>query len=67
MFTTESNIPIPNKPYDGATEYLKSIQVGESFLIKKSLRPGMHAIAKRLNIKITTKAENGMIRVWRKS
>lgn len=65
----EKNVPIP--PTKGATvgmtEKMRTMESGDSFLIAKKDRHGVHSQANNARIKIKTKLdkETGQVRVWR--
>lgn len=64
----EKNIAIPQQTKWGKNvEFLKKLDVGDSFVIEKeSIRGSFGVSARRLGIKLTTrKLEDGKIRLWR--
>lgn len=65
MFKIDNNIPIPSKPLEGATDFFKTLEVGQSFLVPNDSRNSMHQIAKRTGIRIRIKADGEQSRVWR--
>lgn len=65
MFKIENNIPIKERPLLGATDFLRTLEIGQSFLIPFKSRNAMHQIAKRCGIKIKTEKENDKARIWR--
>tara|TARA_A100000172_G_C2957315_1_gene81226 strand:+ start:61 stop:306 length:246 start_codon:yes stop_codon:yes gene_type:complete len=70
MYKVESNIPIKHKKgRDGKTNFLRSLNVGESFVISKNdtneSASNWYIIAKRLKMKIVTRTiNNSEIRIW---
>lgn len=72
MINIDKEIPIPlrkprkNTMLKGATKYMRSMNVGDSFVIPFNERSGLYQIAKNIGIVLQTKKESdGLIRVWR--
>lgn len=64
MFIINKNIKIPKK--QGTTEFMKGLEVGDSFVIDLDKRAGLTQLAMQIGIKITTKKINEEeARVWR--
>lgn len=67
-FVIEKGVPIPVGFTAGITGILRSMEVGDSFVIASHHRGRLHADAGRLGIKLTTRKEKeGFVRVWRTS
>lgn len=61
----EKNIPLPDKKSGKNIRLLKSMEVGDSFVIEIKSRSSFLISAAREGIKITTRSiGNGKIRVW---
>lgn len=63
----EKGIPIAAHPiWGGQTKLLRSMQVGDSFVVPKTKRNGIASCAKSAGIKIVTRSISGAeIRIWR--
>jgi len=70
MYKVEKSIPVANsKGRNGKTNFLRSLNVGDSFVITKNIRKtersNWHTFAKRVGMKIVTRTSNeGEIRIW---
>ncbi len=67
MFNIDKDIEVPDSPLLGVTAYLRTLNIGDSFLCPPKTRNGLQQVAKRIGIKLVTRAEGDSIRVWRKS
>lgn len=70
MYEIESGIEIPGTPFRrelGALSIaLQSLSIGQSIVIKRSMRSSCLGIARHLGIKVTTRSIGDMeVRVWR--
>lgn len=64
----EKNVPIPEKgkrSLSGISDVMRDMEIGDSFSTDPSKRPNLFSIAKKLGIKISTRLEEGDLRVWR--
>lgn len=66
MFKKETGIDIPKERMDGLTNFLRSVDIGESFVAPIRARQSIIPISNQIGIKIKTrKINNHEIRVWR--
>jgi len=64
----EKNIPIPEKntgPKELYPPLLKQMQIGDSILLTTSQYAGLNLAARKMGIKITSRAVDNKRRVWR--
>jgi uncharacterized protein (DUF2249 family) len=61
----QKDIPIPRQKRPAITPILKSLEVGDSFVVMDYPQSAMCQLATNIGIKITTKKEDGGFRVWR--
>lgn len=63
----KTNIPIPtNGKLTGATAFLKTLEIGESFTVSDSeTRGGIYQIARQIGIKVKTQKTVDGFTVWR--
>lgn len=62
----EKNVPIPKPRMTGLTEGVRSLQIGDSFIVEgRDQLVNLWVTSKRLGIKITTRTTEEGIRVWR--
>ena len=64
----EKNIPIPAKstgPKELYPPLLKQMQIGDSILLTTSQYAGLNLAARKMGIKITSRAVDNKRRVWR--
>ena len=70
MYKVEKNVPVANnKGRNGKTNFLRGLNVGDSFVISENVREtersNWHVFAKRLGMKVVTRTSNeGEIRIW---
>lgn len=71
MFNIEKNIPLEektkhkNESLKGMTAFLRTLEIGDSILIEKSIRGGIYQTARQAGVKIKAKRENEKVRIWR--
>lgn len=64
----EKNIPIPKKTTGSKGIYpalLNQMEIGDSVILNNSQYAGFNLAAKKMGIKITSRADNGKRRVWK--
>jgi len=60
----DKGIPLPKGAMTGFTAFLRTLEVGDSFLTEKR-HSNVHEMAKAAGIKVSTRADGSQIRVWR--
>lgn len=66
----DKNIPMPSGPNGGTgvTAAIRSLQIGDSFVIPESQRNAVGPAASKLGFSLLTrKQDDGTVRVWRKA
>lgn len=64
----EKNIPIPDRliRYGKNIDFLKQLNIGDSFVVEKNRKVAITGSARRTKIKLTTRSlGNGKFRIWR--
>ena len=65
-FKKVEDVEFKTKRFEGATEFMRLLEVGHGFECNNDTRKGVYQIAKNLGFKIKTKKlKNGNIFVWR--
>ena len=66
MYEIEKNIPAPGENRTSITQFLRNLEIGDSFICERCHREKLHGLAGKARMKIKTKkVDEENIRVWR--